>query len=270
MAARYEGRARVEFLPSGRDVKLLAELTFFDPNEERWVVPADAQVDGASISKLFWSAIGGPFEGKYRDASIIHDWFCDIRTRTWQETHRVFYEAMIVSGVAVRMAKVMYFAVRWAGPRWEERVSVNTRLSITKSSEADRNSPPDASPKFELATPTVTNPSEGFDPTAQKQIFDDVSKKIIDNNYSLDRIDGIANSTINNTDLGEPSVMDAEAQIVARIASYGKQLGRIGNSLAVILRHVKLGDLRPDEQDALDKLKGMLAEINTFKKLRLK
>jgi hypothetical protein len=70
--------------------------------------------------------------------------------------------------------------------------------------------------------------------------------------------------------LGEPSVIDAEAEIVARIASYGKQLGRIGDSLAVILGHVRLVDLRPDEQDALYELKGMLAEINEFKKFRLR
>ena len=119
MAARYEGEPQVVFLAGGRNVRLLADLYFFDSEDTRWAVPAGAVVDGASIPRLFWSIIGGPFEGQYRDASIIHDWFCDKRTRTWQATHRVFYEGMIVSGVGIKMAKLMYFAVRWQGPRWE-------------------------------------------------------------------------------------------------------------------------------------------------------
>ena len=37
-------------------------------------------VDGASIPSVFWSIIGAPYTGKYRDASVIHDYYC--------ETHR--------------------------------------------------------------------------------------------------------------------------------------------------------------------------------------
>ena len=44
--------------------------------------------------------IGGPFEGKYRVASIIHDYYRDVRSRPWQDVHRVFYEAMLASGVS--------------------------------------------------------------------------------------------------------------------------------------------------------------------------
>jgi hypothetical protein len=35
---------------------------------------------------------------------------------------------MLVSGVPLNAAKAMYFAVRWGGPRWEVRVSLNTNL----------------------------------------------------------------------------------------------------------------------------------------------
>ncbi len=45
-----------------------------------------AIVDGASIPRMFWSIIGGLFDEGYRDASIIHDWYCDKRLRTWQAT----------------------------------------------------------------------------------------------------------------------------------------------------------------------------------------
>jgi hypothetical protein len=49
------------------------------------------------------------------------------------------------------------------------------------------------------------------------------------------------------------------------VGSYGRQLGRIGDALEVILKHVKLGDLKPEEQDALDILKGQLASVRQVK-----
>jgi Protein of unknown function (DUF1353) len=123
MSAHYVGRPRVEFSSDGRNVKLLDEFSFVDAAELAWSVPAETIVDGASIPQIFWSFMKGPFEGKYRDASIIHDWYCYIRERTWEATHRVFYEAMLVSGVGKRRAQVMYFAVRWGGPRWDWKTS---------------------------------------------------------------------------------------------------------------------------------------------------
>lgn len=50
-----------------------------------------------------------------------------------------------------------------------------------------------------------------------------------------------------------------------RSEGYGRQIGRIGDALEVILKHVKLGDLKPDEQDALDILKGQLAAVRQVK-----
>lgn len=123
----------VALLPDGRDIKLLSEFSFHDSNSISWVVPKGATVDGASIPQIFWSFMGGPFEGRYRDASIIHDWYCDVRVRTWEATHRTFYEAMLVSGVSQLKAKVMYFAVRWGGPRWEPRTRANTELALSLS-----------------------------------------------------------------------------------------------------------------------------------------
>jgi hypothetical protein len=60
---------------------------------------------------VFWSIIGWPFERKYRAASIAHDHYCITETRTWRDTHRMFYEAMRCSGVRKTQATVMYCAV---------------------------------------------------------------------------------------------------------------------------------------------------------------
>ena len=75
-------------------------------------------VDGASIPEAFWSFIGGPFEGKYRNASVVHDFYCDTRTETWEDVHMVFYNGMRAAGVDPITAKIMYSAVYNFGPRW--------------------------------------------------------------------------------------------------------------------------------------------------------
>lgn len=105
-----------------------APFEFLDSSNKRWPVPPGAKVDGASIPRPLWSIIGGPFEGKYRDASVIHDYYCDVRTEPWQLVHRVFYNAMRASGVPKVRAKLMYGAVYHAGPRWGEATVTNTRL----------------------------------------------------------------------------------------------------------------------------------------------
>ena len=42
--------------------------------------------------------------------------------RTWQQTHLMFYDALIDSGVPAHKAQIMYFAVLAGGPRWVELI----------------------------------------------------------------------------------------------------------------------------------------------------
>ena len=101
-----------------RSGKLLRALTYFDALEpideidkkDIWHVPVGAWLDGASIPRPFWSIIGGPYTGKYFPASVVHDHYCIIKTRSWQNTHRMFHTAMRTSGVGKLKAKVMFYA----------------------------------------------------------------------------------------------------------------------------------------------------------------
>ena len=97
---------------------LLDDLKFVDPAQDLWIAPKGSIVDGASIPQPFWSIIGGPFEGLYRDASVIHDVACDERKKHWWAVHEVFYFGMRARGVNAIQAKVMYAAVYHFGPRW--------------------------------------------------------------------------------------------------------------------------------------------------------
>ncbi len=115
----FDKAVRVELLPDGRDTKLLEAVSYTDPCGQVWRAPAGSVVNGASIPRVAWSIVGGPYEGRYRDASVIHDVACDQRNRPWQSVHEVFYFAMLARDTPYWQAKVMYAAVYHFGPRWK-------------------------------------------------------------------------------------------------------------------------------------------------------
>lgn len=115
---RFEGTVQTEWLPDGRKMRLIADFSYFDPSDVKWQAPKGAIVDGASIPKVFWQFIGGPFEGKYRFASVVHDVACEEKSRRWKAVHRMFYNASRLGGVGLVHALVMYGGVYHFGPRW--------------------------------------------------------------------------------------------------------------------------------------------------------
>jgi Protein of unknown function (DUF1353) len=124
----FLGELTGKFNDDGRTFTLSAPYGFVDATCTIWQVPQNAIVDGASIPRLLWTLVGGPFEGKYRNASVIHDWFCDRRTRTWASVHNMFHDAMIAAGVDQRQASIMYYGVYLGGPRWSIATIFNNRL----------------------------------------------------------------------------------------------------------------------------------------------
>jgi hypothetical protein len=115
---RFEGEVVAVWLEDGRLMQLTKDFAYLDPRGKRWLAPADAVIDGASIPQPFWSIIGGPFEGRFRNASVVHDAACDAMQEPWEAVHRMFYEACRCGGVGETQAKLMYWAVYRFGPRW--------------------------------------------------------------------------------------------------------------------------------------------------------
>lgn len=107
-----------EWLADGRSMRLLSDYTYIDPGGKNWLAPAGAVVNGASIPSFLWSLIGGPFEGKYRDASVPHDVECLTEREEWRAVHQMFHDAMRCAEVSAPVAKIMYGAVYHCGPRW--------------------------------------------------------------------------------------------------------------------------------------------------------
>ena len=115
----FEGEVVASWDGDGRKMKLREDFSYVDPDNRRWTAPAGSVVDGASIPAAFWTFIGGPFEGRYRNASVVHDVGCNEMTASWEDVHRMFYDACICGGVDPQTAKLLYYAVYHYGPRWE-------------------------------------------------------------------------------------------------------------------------------------------------------
>jgi len=106
---------------------LREDFAYIDASEKRWEAPSGSVVNGASIPRPFWSLIGGPFEGKYRNASVIHDVACEQMTESWEDVHQMFHDACRCGGVSPSMAATMYWAVYNFGPRWNFVSETRTR-----------------------------------------------------------------------------------------------------------------------------------------------
>jgi len=115
----FSGPVDARWEADGRTMTLLKELRYTDPKGVVWIAPAGSEVDGASIPRALWPFFGGPFEGRYRNASVLHDVAYDQKSRPWQEVDRMFYDAMRCSGVGVVEAKTFYYALYRHGRHWK-------------------------------------------------------------------------------------------------------------------------------------------------------
>lgn len=125
----YSSLPETRWNQDGRSMTLLNELRYTDPKGVVWIAPAGSEVDGASIPRSLWTFMGGPFEGKYRNASVLHDVAYDKRDRPWTDVDRMFYNAMRCSGVGAVEAGTMYYALLKFGHHWKVEIKKAKKLS---------------------------------------------------------------------------------------------------------------------------------------------
>ncbi|WP_263377302.1 DUF1353 domain-containing protein [Granulicella paludicola] len=99
-------------------MKLLEPFGYKSPTEQSLTAQAGFTTDGASIPRALWTAVGSPFTGKYLPAAVIHDVGCKTHQYTWQDTDRMFYDAMLDAGESEHHAKLLYWGVVFGGPHW--------------------------------------------------------------------------------------------------------------------------------------------------------
>jgi hypothetical protein len=132
----FGGQLVLLALDDGRNMKLQQEFSYTDWENQTLSAPVGFVSDGATIPRAAWSIVGGPWDGKYRAAAVVHDVGCDTHKYTWQDTARLFYEAMIDSDVPQPQALTMYYAVYVGGPHWKEVSSAtgeDAKVAITQA-----------------------------------------------------------------------------------------------------------------------------------------
>lgn len=155
-SGRFLGTPEATWLNNGRDMKLLKDFLFIDSRGRSWIAEKDRVVNGASIPQFLWSIVGGPFEGQYRNASIVHDAECEKMTSPSTDVHRMFYDACRAGGVNEKDAKYLYWAVANYGPSWTIRNVVTVAAPPNPTGASMTKSPPSISTnRDEVKTPTL-------------------------------------------------------------------------------------------------------------------
>jgi hypothetical protein len=151
---RFNGQLRLE-LVGGREARLVTNFGYVDPRGKEWSAPRGSIVNGASIPQMFWSFVGGPWDGAYRQASVVHDVACETMHESWQDTHRMFYQACRCGGVEERTAKLMYWAVYHFGPRWEHRAATTQEVRVVDGRSVTVNVPTTSPQRIASNVPTA-------------------------------------------------------------------------------------------------------------------
>src|SRR3954451_307848 len=79
-AQNFEGRAAITQIDDHL-WELTEDLFYHDASKWIWKAPKGYRTDGASIPWPLWSFVGSPFTGRYVKAAIIHDVYCDLKSR---------------------------------------------------------------------------------------------------------------------------------------------------------------------------------------------
>ena len=100
-----------------RDMRLLADFSFVDPEGRLWLAPAGAIINGASIPRPLWSSVGSPYTDNYRRASVVHDVACGTPGVSRKDADVMFFFACKAGGCTSTQARILYAGVRigaWA------------------------------------------------------------------------------------------------------------------------------------------------------------
>jgi hypothetical protein len=69
-----------------------------------------------------------------------------------------------------------------------------------------------------------------------------------------------------NIDLGQSGDASMERRMLDKVGSYGRQLGRLGDAMKVVLAHLDRGALTREEANALAVLEAQLIEVDRVKR----
>ena len=69
-----------------------------------------------------------------------------------------------------------------------------------------------------------------------------------------------------NIELGQTPHPEIEQEILDEVGSYGRQLGRIGDALEILIKYADLSRMDDDEKAAIKVFEGQLAQVQQIKR----
>lgn len=98
------------------------DLQFRDPSGVVWYAPKGTETDGASfpesLEPVIVKIVGDRYDPVIMKAVVLHDHYFKEPVRTWYQTNRMFYDALLESGVDKVRAKLMYSGVLVGSKIW--------------------------------------------------------------------------------------------------------------------------------------------------------
>ncbi len=125
----FSGELILKALDDGRSMQVVKDFSYTDWQGHTLTATAGFVSDGATIPRAVWTIVGGPWDGPYRKAAVVHDVGCENHKYTWRDTDRLFFEAMLDSGVTRPLALTMYYGVLVGGPRWDVVATTSAKTS---------------------------------------------------------------------------------------------------------------------------------------------
>ena len=95
-----------------RDMELLEDFSYTDPDGNVWPAPKGSVINGASIPEALWSTVGSPYTDDYRRASVVHDVACGTPGIERKAADRMFRSACLAGGCGRMQANILYAGVR--------------------------------------------------------------------------------------------------------------------------------------------------------------
>ena len=122
--------------------ELLRDYTLIYKNQNI-NVPQSFRFDGATIPRLCWRVIGTPYDPRFMQAALIHDWLYMSHQMKRRDADKIFYSLLLCSGVNKTRAMLMKWAVRVFGAfYWPNNKRDRKYLDVVKASILDRDLDP--------------------------------------------------------------------------------------------------------------------------------
>jgi len=98
-----------------RKWKTTSEISYVTDSGQTILVPSGFVMDGASIPRSLWFAVGHPLMGNFARAAAIHDYLYTTHEVSKAEADQIFLDIMIIDKVKPWRRIAMYYAVKFFG-----------------------------------------------------------------------------------------------------------------------------------------------------------